>query len=179
MAYEHGYYRTKPGSANDIVVTDINSDGASDIVTLSMMSTYGDAGWGSSAVYTALTIYTPNADGTALEVLNQEVLTDAEHMSSPESGESRSADNVDYSTKLEEAFRKAVPDAAVTDGDVKVSYWDRQLKSTDAGAILTMNREAMGEDLSNSVNKGYTATFHISWQDDAIAFDTPEVTHDY
>jgi hypothetical protein len=32
---------------------------------------------------------------------------------------------------------------------------------------------------SRSSSPGYTATFHISWQDDAIAFDTPEVTQDY
>ncbi|MCD7101195.1 variant leucine-rich repeat-containing protein [Pseudoclavibacter sp. 13-3] len=133
-------------------IHDVNADGAADVVSISLMQTpYYDGAWTLANVVA----YTPNADGSALEILDELPLVD-----------SRSGRP---SPELEKVYTGSV--AAVPDLTSYICPYNTAtanacdvFSTSDDNLLMTLNR---GEHTLESPSE--EITFRLDWVDGALA----------
>lgn len=140
------------------VVTDVDGDGTRDVVTIvtNPVVHYEADSIALSEEYSALTVYTPNAEGSALTVRSQMLIMDANEL---------------FSAQSDTGFADAALDSSYAAGGGihadRTGYYTAMNLSQD-GKSLTVRRVISTADDSTAGEGEEDVVFPVVWQNDRI-----------
>jgi hypothetical protein len=155
------------------VVTDVNSDGVNDIVSLVNLAIYGDPGDGQCSSYTAVTAYTPTSDGQALEVLGQLMLTDGD--GDTVGGLASDPDWPGYNSALDDALNTTTV-TKLQGEQYTTTYWAKTLTVEDDQIKVGLDYQQSQWEPDYEPGVSATLAYPIVWQDGVLTLDTPTIS---